>query len=162
MDSLLRMCAFTVSEVDAVVREMGWATSNDSYNGERAMRRLRARRRDALTDLQSRTRELNGAPPILPQPSDGQQRSAERDRKDLSDARLLNRCDDPTGFLRVARTTDEAGESRAEPIAVDRGVARISEVALHPMLAHALARSPTFRRRCVEAEIVRLRSIERF
>jgi hypothetical protein len=160
--SLLCMCAFTVSEVNAVFRELGWAATQEDKNGLRAMRRLRKRRREALEALQVETRKVGGVPPILPQPSDGQIRSAERRRKELSDLRLHNRRGDPDGFLCVTRTTDHAGESRAASVAVARGVARISDFALHPMIADWLARSPTFRRRCVEAEIIRLRALKNF
>jgi hypothetical protein len=156
---LLGTCAFTVPEIDNVFRELGWATTDDTDNGARAMRRLRARRRGALQELEKRTRERGGTPPHFPQPSDGQRRSVERIRRRLSDLRLLHRGDDPPGYLRVVRTIDEAGERRAEAIAVDRAVARIRDLALHPLLASELSRSPTFRRRCVEAEIARLRAV---
>jgi hypothetical protein len=101
-------------------------------------------------------------PRVLAQPSDAQLRSIEHERRGLSDLRLLHRREDPEGYLRETRTTDRAGESRAERIAVARCVARVRKELLHPLIADALARSQTFRRRGVEAEIVRLLAIERF
>lgn len=158
--SLLRYCAFTTDEIDAVFADMGWAFAVGACRNVRAARRLRERRRRALETLQVRTSAAGGAPSILPQPSTAQMRSSEHRRAALSHLRLIHRWNDPADYLHVVQTIDTAGESRAERVAVERCVARVREVALHPLLAEVLVGSPTFRRRCVEGEIVRLLTLK--
>jgi hypothetical protein len=160
MASLLRFCALTVAEVDEVFHEMRWAVTGGDH-GARAMRRLRERRRRALENLQVRTSDAGGTPPILPQPSTGQMRSAEHRRSALSHLRLIHRMNDSDDYLSVVETIDPEGERRAEEVAVKRCIARVREVALHPLLAEALVDSPTFRCRCVEGEIARLLALKR-